>query len=516
MASKTHEITLEQLCQESVVAGIGEDADVTVRNSPDGSMAQVDFIKNPFVMLDHLTHMLSPAHALDTLPRSLTALVRQVLRVDLCIVMLTDGDNSFLTMQATSPDLNDYEIRFTPPALERVPWKKLRSFNAEGQLAALTVHEQEQLNPLKQVQYETLLAVPLSVGNDDLGLLICYANKNCDYGMEEQALLRTIINQAALTIQNRRFAHAPAFHSSVKSFFDDLLSLKPGQEESLRGRANLLGCDLTQPSIMLMIEMVPLISPGDTEGHKHHQQVASQALQTQQPDSSEQPCSGGTEQTVYMHAMRLMRHRLQERCPGSLVDDRENVLFCIMPLNSYEGLRTGLGDLMHQIEMEQQVRVCAGIGNPHVDIHDFKKGFAEAGAALRIGQHFKHEAGFTHFNDLGVYRYIYEFACSNTLDDVYLEKIAAIACYDRQRKGSELLDTLEAFLESGGNIKDAAKRLHVHRNTIILRLKHIEELCNVRLDQPEQRLRLQVALMIHTLRAHQASFSLRSDKTMST
>jgi DNA-binding PucR family transcriptional regulator len=86
------------------------------------------------------------------------------------------------------------------------------------------------------------------------------------------------------------------------------------------------------------------------------------------------------------------------------------------------------------------------------------------------------------------------------LDDPYLEKIAAITCYDQQRKRSELLDTLEIFLEVGGNIKDTSRRLHVHRNTIIQRLKHIRSLCAVDVDQPDHRLRLQIALMIDKLR----------------
>ena len=85
---------------------------------------------------------------------------------------------------------------------------------------------------------------------------------------------------------------------------------------------------------------------------------------------------------------------------------------------------------------------------------------------------------------LALYRYLYAFACSNNLRDPYLDQIDTIARYDRGRKRSELLDTLELYLEHGCNIKDTAELLAVHRNTIALRLERIESLCSTNIQQP--------------------------------
>ena len=79
--------------------------------------------------------------------------------------------------------------------------------------------------------------------------------------------------------------------------------------------------------------------------------------------------------------------------------------------------------------------------------------------------------------------------------------ICAIPIYDRGRKRSELLETLELYLEHGCNIKDTAELLAVHRNTITLRLERIESLCSTKIQQPGNRLALLAAIKIHRLRA---------------
>lgn len=105
------------------------------------------------------------------------------------------------------------------------------------------------------------------------------------------------------------------------------------------------------------------------------------------------------------------------------------------------------------------------------------------------------------FNALGVYRYIYKFARTDTLHDEYQQQILSIAEYD-QRKSTHLLETLEAFLESGGNTAKAYNQLHIHRNTMLQRMERLQALCTIDLESLEHRLPLLVALKVYKLRAH--------------
>ncbi|MCM3149815.1 MULTISPECIES: PucR family transcriptional regulator [Bacillus] len=65
--------------------------------------------------------------------------------------------------------------------------------------------------------------------------------------------------------------------------------------------------------------------------------------------------------------------------------------------------------------------------------------------------------------------------------------------------GQNLLHTLSVYLETHCHISETAKRLSIHRNTVIYRLEKCEELLRISLKDPETTLRLRLALRIHML-----------------
>lgn len=59
-----------------------------------------------------------------------------------------------------------------------------------------------------------------------------------------------------------------------------------------------------------------------------------------------------------------------------------------------------------------------------------------------------------------------------------------------------LMQTLAVYLETHCQISETAKRLYVHRNTIIYRLEKIEELLGKSIKDPDTTLHLRLALRI--------------------
>jgi len=434
-------------------------------------------------ILQGLLTTFSPEHSLDEMLRCLATLSRQATSMDLCAVLLLESVNGQMTMQTSSPDLHERGVIVAPPGIDQYLWAKLSDLSYPGELPALSIHEQEQLNPLKNVQYETLLVVPLIAHNDCIGLINCYSSKCLDLSNGERLLLSTIARQASLAIQDRLLADAPAQANTITMFFDDLLSEKPNVEESLRGRAAALGCDLTTPHAMVKLATLQMLASDEQS----------------EPDAS----AGENQLVAFNRTTRQTRYRIQDTYPGSLLYERENILHCILPLDkdiTGGGLNAWLDELVRQVEGEQHIRMFAGVSNICYDIADYRRGFAEAGEALYIGQCLGLQSTSMHFNELGVYRYLYTFARENSLRDLYLDQIVAIARYDQGHKRSELLDTLEFYLEHGGNIKDTSELLGVHRNTLTQRIERIQSLCTINVDQYNNRLPLLVAIKVHKLR----------------
>ncbi|MGK5733879.1 helix-turn-helix domain-containing protein [Streptomyces sp. URMC 124] len=77
--------------------------------------------------------------------------------------------------------------------------------------------------------------------------------------------------------------------------------------------------------------------------------------------------------------------------------------------------------------------------------------------------------------------------------------IGPVIDYDQQRF-TDLTRTLETYFEAGGSPTNAAKKLHVHPNTVARRLERISELLGPQWQQPERALEVQLALRVFRVR----------------
>jgi purine catabolism regulator len=79
------------------------------------------------------------------------------------------------------------------------------------------------------------------------------------------------------------------------------------------------------------------------------------------------------------------------------------------------------------------------------------------------------------FDDLGAYKYLLRVGRDGRVRDPRGDALEILVEYDRRHR-SQLLSTLEEFLKRRGNIAAAAQTLFVHPNTLRQRLRRIEDL----------------------------------------
>ncbi len=141
-------------------------------------------------------------------------------------------------------------------------------------------------------------------------------------------------------------------------------------------------------------------------------------------------------------------------------------------------------------------KIAAGMGQSASELRAWRESFQQAVAAFRTAQQWKLNAPLA-FREMGVYRLLSLLAGSPELSRFYRETLGELA--DRTPQNNEFINTLDAFFEEHGNLTRTAKRLHIHRNTLLYRMDRIKEISGLDLENPETRLAVHLALRIRRI-----------------
>lgn len=101
------------------------------------------------------------------------------------------------------------------------------------------------------------------------------------------------------------------------------------------------------------------------------------------------------------------------------------------------------------------------------------------------------------FEDTGSYRLLLSTMSENPdeLEWFYEDTVAPLVAYDRQY-GTDLVATVETFLQNDGNIGPTAEQMFAHRHTIRYRLGRVRDLCGYDIQSTDGRERLGFGLKV--------------------
>lgn len=107
------------------------------------------------------------------------------------------------------------------------------------------------------------------------------------------------------------------------------------------------------------------------------------------------------------------------------------------------------------------------------------------------------KAPYIHFESLGAYQvFIRLKENGEDLTTYYQPLLSSIVAYD-QKHQSQLMKTLEAFLENNLVINRTADKLFIHRHTLNYRIKQLEKLTGIDIYSYDQRIHVQFALLAY-------------------
>ncbi len=136
-----------------------------------------------------------------------------------------------------------------------------------------------------------------------------------------------------------------------------------------------------------------------------------------------------------------------------------------------------------------------GVSSVQSDIKHASSSYNEAIQVIKLRKKVLCNTYF--FEDIGIFQLL--LMQNNTDLKAFSNRyIGKLIDYD-QKMGTELLKTLEIYLECQGAKKEAARRLFIVRQTLYHRLNKIEQLLNVELIRPIHRLSLETAIKSYYL-----------------
>ncbi|MFD1706541.1 PucR family transcriptional regulator [Siminovitchia sediminis] len=141
-------------------------------------------------------------------------------------------------------------------------------------------------------------------------------------------------------------------------------------------------------------------------------------------------------------------------------------------------------------------QVYAGISSGHSSITNLRKSYLESVEVI-------HTAKFTGLEELpsfenkrlGVYRYLEAISHYQKKMGIVNEDLVSLKQKDEESQ-TNLLHTLEVYLEENCRLKQTAEKLYIHTNTLKYRLNQIYELTSIRLDDFQSNCQLYIDLKL--------------------
>lgn len=140
-----------------------------------------------------------------------------------------------------------------------------------------------------------------------------------------------------------------------------------------------------------------------------------------------------------------------------------------------------------------------GIGE-EVALGALARSYTQAMEATEIYRRLGYTRGVVAFASLGLLHWLYHMPPNLREENPYLNMLRRV-----YQEHPTLIETLEVYLDTGANAVQTARRLYLHRSTLLYRLRRLEHLLDVPLADPWVRLNLHVA--IKALRLERSSVS---------
>jgi sugar diacid utilization regulator len=294
------------------------------------------------------------------------------------------------------------------------------------------------------------------------------------------ALLRLVANLIGLELERAK-APERASEVAVGDFLGDLLARRITDRENIAARSAELGCDLTGGATALVVRARPQ-QPEEGDWRARVLTLAERGARAVERTSLAALVEWGW----------AAAHGPGRSEAEALRPERELVI--LTPgASGAEGRRVATA-VHRELEASLAGFVVTVARSRHTgDPADLHRAGAEALLAANVAE--ARGLAELSFEETGAYRLLLPAMSEDPgeLRGFFDETVAPLVSYDDQYE-TDLVRTLEAFLDADGNVARTAERLFTHRHTVRYRLERVKELTSLDVSSTDGRERLSLGL----------------------
>ena len=289
------------------------------------------------------------------------------------------------------------------------------------------------------------------------------------------ALVRMVSTLIALEVERSR-APERASEAAVAGFVGDLLERKVTDRDNIVARGNELGTDLSGGAGVIVVRAHPQ-RPEEGDWRARVLAIVERGARAAAPASLAASVDVGA-----------------GRASATANRETEGELVVVVPA-AEPGLPRQVADSVRR-ELASGLTafdVVVAVSRPAADPTDIHRAGAEAVLAANVAE--ADRIDFLAFEETGAYRLLLRAMTDDPaeLQRFHEETIAPLLSYDEQYE-TELVKTLESFLDEDGSVARTAQRLFTHRHTIRYRLERERELTGLDVSSTDGRERLGLGL----------------------
>jgi sugar diacid utilization regulator len=336
---------------------------------------------------------------------------------------------------------------------------------AVSQLVAAAARMRRALSlPALGASAVSLVVAPILVGDDSVAYLVTAGHDADETGEDARIMVTEHAAMVCAVVLGRRRVVAIAAGRARRELFDGLVFVGDRTEADVEGWARHLGIEPDQRHRALV---TALYSPAGT------------------------PTPAATD---------LVEHMITTRCPAATVVNRDTEVVALVPGDDDAELArrlTALARLCREAVTARhpEVRLIAGLGDPHTGAARIGASYDEARRAVDIGRLMTGLSDVTVFAELGVHRLLAQVHPTSELGGFARDVLGDLIDHDRTN-GTDYCATLTAYFRENGSPRRAAALLHTHPNTVAYRIHRVEKITRLDLGSYSDRLAVQVALEI--------------------